>query len=140
MLKRGVTVVLAGVLTLAGYTALGGAAFTQAATPKPVATRPSPPKVGAGLIAVTAREFLYDPKQFVLKAGDTTFAVKNAGAIDHDFVIEDAKNKTIAQANPFAAGKWMEVKAKLVPGTYSIFCSIPGHREAGMSGTLKVLP
>jgi uncharacterized cupredoxin-like copper-binding protein len=151
MLQRVVGAALAGVLVLAGYAALGHAAATRPPTPRPgaTATRPAAtptPRPAAteaapsGKIAVLAREFLYEPKQFTVKAGEVTFAVKNAGVIDHDFVIEDAKNKPIAQANPFAAGKTVEVKVKLAPGAYTIFCSIPGHREAGMSATLKVVP
>jgi uncharacterized cupredoxin-like copper-binding protein len=128
MFKKVATVSLAGAVVLAGYAALG-----QAAPAKPVAPK-------AGRIAITAREFSYEPNQFSAKAGETTLAVKNAGAIDHDLTIEDAKNKTVTQGNPFAAGRTMEVKVKLEPGTYSIFCSMPGHREAGMSATLKVAP
>jgi uncharacterized cupredoxin-like copper-binding protein len=90
------------------------------------------------MVAVTAREFLYEPNKLTLKAGDVTFAVKNAGAVEHDFVIEDKARKQIAQATPFAPGRTVQVKARLAAGDYSIFCSIPGHREAGMMATLRV--
>jgi uncharacterized cupredoxin-like copper-binding protein len=131
MPTRRVAVLLAGALALAGWAASGQAA------PKRNATVAAPQ---SGKIAVTTREFMNEPKQFTVKAGEVTFVVKNAGAIDHDFVIEDAKNKALAMANPFAAGRTMEVKAKLAPGVYSVFCSIPGHREAGMSAALNVVP
>jgi nitrite reductase (NO-forming) len=147
MFTRSVAVLLAGAIALAGWAASGHAAPT-----KPAATRPAPratatPKPAAtaaaalsGRIAVTAREFQYEPNQFTVKAGEVTFVVKNAGAIDHDFVVEDAKNKELTMVHPFPAGKTMEVKVKLVPGTYTAFCSIPGHREAGMSAKLQVVP
>ena len=129
---------LAGVLVLAGC---GGSDRSAPPTPTPGPAVTTPGGAApARRIAVTAREFAFEPNQFTVKAGASTFAVKNAGAIDHDFVIEDAKSKILAQANPFAAGKTVEVNATLAAGTYTVFCNIPGHREAGMTGTVKVAP
>lgn len=150
MLERVVTAVAAGLVVSAVLAALGHAAPTTLAAPKPTATKPAmkatPTAAATGAaarsspIAVMAREFLYEPKQFTVKAGDVTFVVKNTGAIDHDFAVDDAKNKTLAQAKPFPAGKTVEVKVTLSPGNYTIFCSIPGHREAGMTAVLKAVP
>jgi uncharacterized cupredoxin-like copper-binding protein len=125
--KRGAIIALAGILALAAT-----------AAPATTAAPPAPPQ--RGKVPVTMREFQYEPNQLAVRPGEATFVVKNAGAIDHDFVIEDAKSKQLAQANPFAAGKTVEVRATLSVGSYSLFCSIPGHREAGMQATLKVMP
>lgn len=148
---------LAGMLAVAGYAAWGRAAPATPARPtatparpsatpaRPAATSAAPAATSAapapaGAIAVTAREFLYEPNKLTAKAGDVTFAVKNAGVVEHDFVIEDKAKKQMAQANPFAPGKTMQVKVKLAAGDYAVFCSIPGHREAGMAATLRVTP
>jgi len=99
MFKRVVSAAAAGLVACAVLVALGHAAPTTLAAPKPTATKPAPratptPRpVATGAvprsspIAVIAREFLYEPKQFTVKAGDVAFAVKNAGAIGHDFVV-----------------------------------------------------
>lgn len=98
---------------------------------------PAPPSLS---VAVVAREFLYEPKDLVAKAGEVTFTVRNTGAVEHDFVVENAAKKLVAEARPFPPGKTVQVKARLTPGAYAVYCSIPGHREAGMQATLRVVP
>jgi FtsP/CotA-like multicopper oxidase with cupredoxin domain len=59
---------------------------------------------------------------------------QNNGAIDHDFTVEGARFSL-----PGRPGKLSEKTLKLdQPGTYVYYCSIPGHREAGMQGKLVV--
>lgn len=67
-------------------------------------------------------------------SGPTRFEVHNAGALIHNLVLEggpstpDLNNEESAVLNV----------VDLEPGTYTIFCSIPGHREAGMETTITV--
>ncbi len=63
--------------------------------------------------SLSAREFLYEPKQVVAKAGEITFIVKNAGSIEHDFVVEDARQKIRAQVTAFAPRTAIRFKAKV---------------------------
>jgi plastocyanin len=70
------------------------------------------------------------------KAGKVTIDFKNPSAIPHNVVIEQ-NGKELSGFEPIANGEESET-AELKPGTYTFFCSVPGHREAGMEGTLTV--
>lgn len=97
-----------------------------------------PRLAAAATIRLSAREFTFTPREATAPPGEATFAVANEGAIEHDFVLEDASRKTAAQIPVLEPGQTLEVAATLRPGTYVFYCSLPGHREAGMAGTLTV--
>jgi plastocyanin len=71
------------------------------------------------------------------KAGKDTIAFTNSSPVPHDVTIEAEGGETVAQTEIFAEGE-ESVSANLKPGTYTFYCSVPGHREAGMEGTLTV--
>ena len=79
----------------------------------------------------------YDTTQLSAKAGKVTIDFKNPSAIPHNVVIEDEGGKELAGFEPVAEAEESE-SAELEPGTYTFYCSVPGHREAGMEGTLTV--
>ncbi|HEX6455275.1 MAG TPA: plastocyanin/azurin family copper-binding protein [Solirubrobacterales bacterium] len=79
----------------------------------------------------------YDTTELSAKAGEVTIDFKNPSAIAHNVVIEDSSGKELASFEPIASGEESET-AELKPGTYTFFCSVPGHRQAGMEGTLTV--
>ena len=56
--------------------------------------------------------------------------------LEHDVAIEQ-NGKQIAVSQLIASGK-TSVSADLAPGTYTFLCTVPGHAEAGMEGTLTV--
>jgi len=78
----------------------------------------------------------YDTTSLSAKAGKVTIDFKNPSPIPHNVVIEE-NGKELAGFEPIAEGEESE-SAELKPGTYTFFCSVPGHREAGMEGTLTV--
>lgn len=82
----------------------------------------------------TALEF--DTTQLEAKAGKVTIEFTNPSAIPHDVVVEQ-NGKELAGFKPIANGE-ESLTADLKPGTYTFFCSVPGHRQAGMEGTLTV--
>jgi plastocyanin len=71
------------------------------------------------------------------KAGKVTVDFTNPQSLGHDVAIEDSSGKTIGETEVVAEGS-SSTEVTLKPGTYHYFCTIPGHREAGMEGTLTV--
>ena len=89
-------------------------------------------------IKVIAREFAYEPKEFTARSGEIVFNVENAGAIEHNFLIDDAAKKTLAKVAVISSGETERVRVTLRAGVYAIYCDLPGHREAGMAAPLRV--
>jgi plastocyanin len=71
------------------------------------------------------------------KAGDDTIAFKNPSSVPHNVAIEDGEGKTVVESETITKGETSS-KVELEAGTYTFYCSIPGHREAGMEGTLTI--
>jgi len=86
-------------------------------------------------VAVTVKEWGITPAQLAAKAGTVTFVVKNGGSIEHDFAIEG-----VGKVETIGAGDSKPLTVTLAPGTYAILCTLAGHKEAGMHGTLVVSP
>jgi uncharacterized cupredoxin-like copper-binding protein len=87
-------------------------------------------------VKVEAKEFSYSPNRITVKSGQPVeLLMENKGVIEHDLVVE----KLGVKIQPIQPGKTAELtftpKAK---GRYPIVCSVPGHKEAGMTGTLVV--
>lgn len=97
-----------------------------------------PTRAAAAVVKIAAREFLYVPKSLSAPSGETRFVVTNEGAIEHNFVIESESKSKVAEIAILEPGQTLEVRAVLRPGTYTIYCSLPGHRDAGMEAALHV--
>jgi uncharacterized cupredoxin-like copper-binding protein len=103
---------------------------TTTAKPKPT------PKPKPQTVAVTETEFKIALPSTQLKAGPVTFDVKNAGKIQHDLVVT---GQGLTEGTPrFNAGQSKTLKVTLKTGTYELFCSVPGHKEAGMDTKITV--
>lgn len=70
------------------------------------------------------------------KPGKITIDLTNPSPIPHNVTIEK-EGKVLAESETLAEGK-TSATAELEPGTYTFLCSVPGHAEAGMEGTLTV--
>jgi Cu+-exporting ATPase len=89
-------------------------------------------------LAVTARDVRFEPAEVHTTAG--RFAVltfTNADPVFHDWEVEGLANVDV----PARPGQTAELRFLVSqPGTYEIVCTVPGHAEAGMTGTLVVEP
>jgi plastocyanin len=95
--------------------------------------------------SATALDFEADPSgglayttdSATAKAGKVTLDFTNPQPLAHDVAIEDSSGKTIGKTELVTEGSGSEV-VDLKPGAYTFYCTVPGHREAGMEGTLTV--
>lgn len=79
----------------------------------------------------------YTSETATAKPGKVTIDFTNPQPLPHDVAIEDSSGKTIGQTETIAEGSDSAV-VDLKPGEYTFYCTVPGHREAGMEGTLTV--
>jgi plastocyanin len=90
----------------------------------------------SGGVTIGATEFAYDPPDFSLPADtDTELTLENNGVVEHDIVVEELDDIELVFAG---AGESVTETVNLPAGTYTFYCSIPGHRAGGMEGTLTV--
>lgn len=122
-----------------------------ATTPAPTATTPAAPTAttppappAAPAAAATALKLAADPggllafdaKTLSAKAGAVTITFTNGSPVEHNLAI--AQGASAVGSTPTFQGGSKTLTVKLKPGTYTFFCSVPGHRQAGMEGTLTV--
>ncbi len=94
-----------------------------------------PPSVDAAEIVVVAGDIWFQPNKLRISAGETVnLTLDNQGAAFHDLTIGDLDFVLAANGGEGSSGA-LTVD---VPGTYEFFCSVPGHAQAGMTGTLIV--
>jgi plastocyanin len=87
---------------------------------------------------VSSSALEYAQKELTAKAGQVSVEFTNPQGLSHDVAIEDSSGKTLGKTELVAEGSTEATIGNLKPGTYTFFCTVPGHREAGMEGTLTV--
>jgi plastocyanin len=79
----------------------------------------------------------YNTKSLTAKAGKVTVGFTNKSSLSHNVTIESSAGEKAGATSTFSGGS-KTLSVNLKPGTYKFFCSVPGHRQAGMEGTLTV--
>lgn len=111
------------------------AASSAAASTSPSAPASAP--VGAlKLAANPAGQLSYNAKTLSAKAGTVTIVMANMSPVEHNVTVAQASK--VLGATPTFTGASRTLSLKLKPGKYTFYCSVPGHRQAGMEGTLNV--
>jgi plastocyanin len=79
---------------------------------------------------------VFEPSKLTAKAGSVTIDYDNPSPVDHSIAIEGG-GETLDESE-IAADTTLTASADLEPGRFVYYCTVPGHREAGMVGTLTV--
>ena len=126
----------AGDTTTAAATTAPPAATTAppAATTAPASTASSTAAAPIALDADPSGALKYTQTALTAKAGAVDIAFTNDSEVPHDVTIEGKGSSEV-----ISGGKTSDLKITNLPaGTYTFFCSVPGHEQAGMKGTLTV--
>ena len=145
-MRRALAVLIVAALAAIGLAACGGGGndnSTNAAS-TPASTTPAGGGGGAGgggsTVAISTpggSTLAYDQKNVSAKAGSVTINFDNREALQHDVAVADSSGKVIGQTDLVSSGT-ANATVDLQPGTYTFYCTVPGHRDAGMEGTLTV--
>jgi len=109
------------------------AAGTPGASPE--ASPSASPVAGEGDVTIVMVDIAFEPAEFTIAADtDVVVSLHNEGVLEHNFVIDELDIAT--ELVPGGGSTTVTINAPA--GTYEYYCSVPGHREAGMVGTLTV--
>ena len=107
--------------------ACGGAASDVGAGATPADEHPAP------FVAVDI-DYAEAPDE--VAAGEVTVELVNEGSVQHNVVIEELDDTLVVEA---PGGATETGTVTLPAGTYTYYCSVPGHRAAGMEGMLEAV-
>jgi plastocyanin len=118
-------------------TATSAAPSTATSAAPSTATSAAPaPASQLSLAANPGGLLKFDKSQLQANAGSVTITMANSSPLEHNVTI--AQGSTVLGATPTFTGGSKSVTLTLKPGVYTFYCSVPGHRAAGMQGTLTV--
>jgi plastocyanin len=83
---------------------------------------------------------VFDPNGLQAQPGNLTITYDNPSAVPHSIAVATSNGNVLGEVQPFANGKESVDLSNVAPGKYVFYCTVPGHREAGMQGDLTVLP
>ena len=120
---------MVGTLTVAVATASASPEASPAASPEASPAAKLPTTYDVDMV-----DLAFEPAELTIPANvDVTINLTNSGALEHTLDVGDETSGTIA------GGGTGKVVLNLAPGTYDFICAIPGHKDAGMVGTLTVV-
>ncbi len=136
--------ILVGALALAGC---GGSSSSSTSTPTQTSTATTPSTTSSStsasqtlsLAANPEGQLKYDKTLLTANAGRISIAFTNMSPLDHNVTLENSAKQLVPNGStPTFHGGTRVLTVDLQPGVYKFFCSVPGHRQAGMEGELVV--
>jgi plastocyanin len=151
-MRRAATLFTTG-LAVVAIAACGSSSHKSASAPSPTASTPStstsnpPAAVGSSAtspeghtVAIEADpsgQLRFTQSRLATHAGKVTIDFTNKAPLAHNVVLVDSRNTILGQT-PTIQGESKSFTVTVAPGTYTYYCSVPGHRQAGMQGSLIV--
>jgi plastocyanin len=89
------------------------------------------------LAANPSGELKFDKTSLTAKAGTVAIDFTNSSPLPHNVTVASSSGSVVNETSTFQGGS-KTVTMTLKAGTYKFYCSVPGHRQAGMEGTLTV--
>ena len=143
-MRRASALACVAVAAALGLAACGGSSnndTTAASTPANTASTAGGAAAGGSstvnISTPSGTDLAYDQKDVSAKAGSVTIDFQNNESIAHDVAVEDSSGMEVGATDLVSSGS-ATATVDLTPGTYAFFCTVPGHRQAGMEGTLTV--
>jgi plastocyanin len=121
--------------------AIGAAVITSAAEEEEgeEAAEPAAAEGGPNTLRLSADSgggLSFDKDTLEARAGEVTLVMENPSSLQHNVSIEG--RGVDEEGNTVGEGGTSTVRAELRPGEYQFYCSVTGHRDGGMEGTLTV--
>jgi uncharacterized cupredoxin-like copper-binding protein len=133
----------------------GGHDHSAAAAPaaKQTAHSDHATSMGSG-VGISLSEFKVAPRRRSVKAGDTTFVIRNEGKLEHEFMViraddvrgslsamssEEIHDRAVHSTHGIQPGDRVEAEVRLKKGRYILFCNLPGHLAEGQQTRLTVI-
>jgi predicted lipoprotein with Yx(FWY)xxD motif/plastocyanin len=107
----------------------------RAASPGPAAPARS---TAISIAAAPSGQLAFTRDSLTARAGVVQIHFTNAAPEAHNFTLQEGTGGRVIVATPTFQGGTRTITVQLHRGTYTFFCSVPGHRMAGMHGTLTV--
>ena len=137
-----------GLLALSGCgsssTSSSSSASAPTATPttssSAASSTPAAAAGGGATVSLAANpegQLKFDKTSLTAKAGNVSIAFTNAASLGHNVTVASASGSVLGATETFQGGS-KTLSLTLKPGAYKFYCSVPGHRAAGMEGTLTV--
>jgi uncharacterized cupredoxin-like copper-binding protein len=109
-------------------------AASPAASPVPAGSPSAVEEAAGETVTITSKDIFFDPAEVTIPADtDVTVSLPNEGAAQHNFTVAD-----LGIDVDISPGATESVVINAPAGQYEFYCNVPGHKEAGMTGTLIV--